>query len=111
MMKIVKKCNESNLLNLVGFHCHIGSSICNPEHFEQATQTMLDFLKDVIARTNTKFSVLNLGGGFGIKYTKDEKNIEIKDMMKVVSNHLDNVLKNQKIIVDNQELRGCCSAL
>lgn len=95
--KIVKKCNESSLLNLVGFHCHIGSSICNPEHFEQATQTMLDFLNDVTIRNNTKFSVLNLGGGFGIKYLDSDDEINIPKMLGVITSTVDKYLENNDL--------------
>lgn len=95
--KIVHKCQESNLLNLVGFHCHIGSSICNPEHFEQAAQTMLEFLSEVCERNNTKFSVLNLGGGFGIKYLDTDDEIDIKKMLDVITSTVDKYLENNDL--------------
>jgi len=95
--KIVKKCAETPMLNLVGFHCHIGSSICNPEHFEQATQTMLQFLKEVCERNDTKFSVLNLGGGFGIKYLDSDDEIDIPKMLAVITSTVDKFLENNNL--------------
>jgi diaminopimelate decarboxylase len=96
--KLIKKVKSSENLNLLGFHAHIGSQIHETGAFTTEIDKMVAFQLDISAQYDLQLPTLNLGGGFGIKYTKDEKNIEIKDMMKVVSNHLDNVLKNQKII-------------
>ena len=98
--KIVKRCMESNFLNLVGFHCHIGSNICNPKYFKKATITMLDFLKEVSQRNNTKFSVLNLGGGFGIKYLETDDEIDIEKMLSVITKTIDKYLKEVDLGID-----------
>lgn len=95
--KIINKCNQNPLLNLVGFHCHIGSSICNPKYFEQATTTMLDFVNDVSKRNKTKFNVLNLGGGFGIKYLDSDNEIDIEKMLKGIINTVDKYLEINKL--------------
>ncbi len=96
--KLIKKVKSSENLNLLGFHAHIGSQIHESGAFTTEIDKMVAFQLDISTRYDIQLPTLNLGGGFGIKYTKDEKNIEIKDIMTIVSNHLDRVLKNQKIV-------------
>lgn len=59
--------NKSNL-NLVGLHCHIGSQIFDSKSFLLAVDKMTDYYKKLKDEKNIEFSVLNLGGGFGIWY-------------------------------------------
>ena len=96
--KLMTKIKTSENLNLLGFHAHIGSQIHESEAFITEIDKMVAFQLDICSRYNIQLPTLNLGGGFGIKYEKDEKNLSIKDMMITISNHLDEVLKNQKII-------------
>ena len=96
--KLITKIKTSENLNLLGFHAHIGSQIHESEAFITEIDKMVAFQLDICSRYNIQLPTLNLGGGFGIKYEKDEKNLSIKDMMITISNHLDEVLKNQKII-------------
>ncbi len=56
-------------LNLLGFHCHIGSQIFEKKSFILATEKMLNFYKDTEEKFGVVLSALNLGGGFGIWYS------------------------------------------
>ena len=96
--KLIKKVKTSENLNLLGFHAHIGSQIHESRAFTTEIDKMVAFQIDISTRYDIRLTTLNLGGGFGIKYTKEEQNVEIKDMMTIMSDHLDKVLKNQKII-------------
>lgn len=59
-------------INLVGLHCHIGSQIFDSEPFVLATQVMSLFMDKIHKELAHKFTELNLGGGFGIRYTDDD---------------------------------------
>ena len=63
---------EKERLNLLGFHCHIGSQIQQTEPFALAASVMLGFMVTVREKTGFTASQLNLGGGLGISYTKDD---------------------------------------
>lgn len=91
---IIRKCKDNPLLNLTGFHCHIGSNICNPKYFEQAINTMLEFISETSKRNQTKFDVLNLGGGFGIKYLDTDQEIDIELMLKTIISTVDKYIEN-----------------
>ena len=82
--EILDICKKNKHLHFLGFHSHIGSSIQNPKYFKKATETMLEFVYDTSKRNNTKFPVLNLGGGFGIKYLDTDKEFNIEKMLKSI---------------------------
>ena len=68
----LRKVIESPWLIASGLHCHIGSQIFETTGFTLAVQKIFQTLKE----WNTSFSfepaVLNLGGGFGIRYTEED---------------------------------------
>ncbi|QWQ38411.1 diaminopimelate decarboxylase [Gemella sp. zg-570] len=63
--------NQSNL-NFKGFHSHIGSQIFEKNSFFDAVKTVFEFSKSVEDKLNIFISVLNLGGGFGVYYSKED---------------------------------------
>ena len=69
---------NSKYLHLDGFHSHIGSQINNPKSFVAEAKTMLNFIKRFELKYNYKINTLNLGGGFGIKYTDSDKEIDLE---------------------------------
>lgn len=64
-------------VNLCGFHCHIGSQIFESEPFCQAAEIMLDFIKEVKNRYAYTTEILNLGGGFAVRYLENDPEIDI----------------------------------
>lgn len=59
-------------IQVLGMHCHIGSQIFETAAFRFAAEALM--LKMIEWREKDDFvcSVLNLGGGFGIQYTKED---------------------------------------
>lgn len=76
-----------NLKNveLCGFHCHIGSQIFESEPFCTAAQVMLDFISEIRDRLGYTASMLNLGGGFGVRYVESDPVICYRDKIKEVA--------------------------
>ncbi|RWZ60213.1 diaminopimelate decarboxylase [Halobacillus fulvus] len=73
------KMNEDARINVLGLHCHIGSQIFETQGFEMATQKLFSTLQDWKERFDYTATVLNLGGGFGIQYTKEDDPLELND--------------------------------
>ncbi|MBQ8210326.1 MAG: diaminopimelate decarboxylase [Clostridia bacterium] len=84
-MECVKLCAETENVNLVGLHCHIGSQIFDVDPFVHAAEVMMKLIADVKAETGIVISELDLGGGFGIKYVDSDKPVEFDAYMKPVS--------------------------
>lgn len=68
----VKTALGLNNIEIIGFHCHIGSQIFDTAPFELAAEKMLNFIHEVNSKLGIDVKVLNLGGGFAIKYTESD---------------------------------------
>lgn len=58
-------------VELVGFHCHIGSQIFEIDPFVEAAEVMIKYIADIKNKTGFEAKELNLGGGFGVRYVKE----------------------------------------
>ncbi len=70
-MEAAREAAAAGHLTFLGIHCHIGSQIFDTEPFQHAAQVMVGFLADVKRELGVELGELNLGGGFGIRYTPD----------------------------------------
>ena len=68
---LVKKCNHSDNLNLVGLTCHIGSQIMELDGFKDAASQALDLLIE-LDKLNIKIDFIDMGGGLGVNYVGEE---------------------------------------
>jgi diaminopimelate decarboxylase len=75
-------------LDLQGFHCHIGSQIFDDRPFCDAADIMLDYIATVRDKTGFTASVLNLGGGFAVRYTHDDPEISIEENIARLGSHI-----------------------
>ncbi len=71
-MQAVKAALELKNVRLTGIHAHIGSQIFEIEPFCLCAQVLLQFMAEVRSTTGNTLSELNLGGGFGIRYTAED---------------------------------------
>ena len=72
-------------IKLLGLHCHIGSQIFDIAPFVLAAEIMLVFIKEIKEETGVTLRELNLGGGFGIKYTELDTPVAYDQYMQIVS--------------------------
>ena len=96
--------NQSNL-NFVGFHSHIGSQIFEKTSFFEAVKVVMEFTKNVQERLGLTISVLNLGGGFGVYYTEEDRPFELAEFLReyieVVERESDNFgLDLTKVVIE-----------
>ena len=68
-------CMNEDFINLVGIHCHIGSQIFEVDGFAIATKKLIMVLANFKQKYGKELAELNIGGGFGIAYTKEESAI------------------------------------
>ena len=71
--KCVKDVMAAPNVNLVGFHCHIGSQIFALHSFREAVKVMIEFVARVQKEYGLTVSQLDLGGGLGIAYTAEDE--------------------------------------
>ena len=70
---------------LCGVHCHIGSQIFESSPFGTAIEIMLEFIKRVKDELGFAPDMLNLGGGFGVRYTENDPEIDYTARIREVS--------------------------
>ncbi|MBS3679671.1 diaminopimelate decarboxylase [Ornithinibacillus massiliensis] len=68
---------ENPHVNFKGLHCHIGSQIFDTERFVTATNILFNKLAEWKDSHGFIPKVLNLGGGFGIRYTEEDQPIPL----------------------------------
>ncbi len=81
----VKEALSKKNLKLLGYHCHVGSQSFDPQPFLDAADIMFKFIADMKAKYGFEASVLNLGGGFGVRYLPDQENLDIEFMFSKIA--------------------------
>lgn len=84
--------NQKNI-SLKGIHSHIGSQIFEKEAFMLETKKLVDFINQLNEKYSINLTVLNLGGGFGIKYLETDQAIPVKDMMNHLVSFIEKVIR------------------
>ena len=84
-MECAKLALNAENVNLAGMHCHIGSQIFDIDPFVLAAEVMMNFLLDIKKETGVLLKELDLGGGFGIKYSENDNPVPFDAYMKPVS--------------------------
>lgn len=81
-------------IKLLGYHCHVGSQSFDPQPFLDAADIMFKFISDMKAKHGFEPEILDLGGGFGVRYTPDQQNLDIGFMFsKIAENAKENCKK------------------
>lgn len=84
-LEAVKKAISLEHIELSGLHCHIGSQIFDIDPFVLAAEVMMNFIAQVRDELGYEIKELDLGGGFGIKYTDADSPVSYDNYMEKVS--------------------------
>ncbi len=83
--EIIRYANSLKGIKIEGVHCHIGSQIFEIEPFLLAAEKMISFIADLKDNAGIEIKELNLGGGYGIKYTADDDPVQYDEFIRHVS--------------------------
>ena len=81
---VVMALSKANV-EVCGYHCHIGSQIFNHTPFCDAAIMMLEFIQKIRCKYGYTAAILNLGGGMGVPYTKDDPTIDYYEAIRNIS--------------------------
>lgn len=71
-------------LNLVGFHCHVGSQLLDPEAQHSGGELIARFASDMKRRHGFAASYVNVGGGLGVHYADGDRPTAIADYCRLI---------------------------
>lgn len=95
--KAAQKCKTLKNVNLIGIHCHIGSQIFDPEPFCHAAEIMMKYYIKLKKEFDIPLTTLDLGGGFGISYTKEDTPVEYGKYIEAVSKVIKGICEAENI--------------
>lgn len=91
-LQLIKK---SRYLLLEGFHAHIGSQIFDLTAWFAEIDQLISYLNDFDETLS-----LNLGGGFGIRYTENDRPLPIEDSLRQLIRHTEETLEQQRLKIN-----------
>lgn len=82
--RAVEEASRLPNLVLLGLHSHIGSQIFEVEGFKLAVEKVMGFAVKVRSELNVLFKVVNLGGGFGIRYVEGDSPLPVAEYVHAI---------------------------
>ena len=95
----IDRCMAESSVNLAGIHCHIGSQIFEVSGFELAAKRLVAVLVAFRDKYSKELAELNLGGGYGIAYTKNESAISPTQAINAVAQVIKSECETAKLSV------------
>ena len=90
--EIIRRAEMLPNIHVSGLHCHVGSMVFDEDVFERTVAVMVRFLADMERILGRELEYLNLGGGYGVRYIRDGKKVNIAEKIGDVA----------------QALKACC---
>lgn len=81
----VKAAVSKKNLTLLGVHSHIGSQIFETDGFQLAVERVAGFARSVKEGLDVDFRVVNLGGGFGIRYIEGDTPLHVSEYVAAIT--------------------------
>lgn len=94
---IVEKALRLENIELKGFHCHVGSQVFDSTAFIKSADVMIKFISDIKNRFGYVAEMLDLGGGYGVRYIESDPEIDIYKNIIEVSDFVKNKISEYNI--------------
>ena len=88
--EFVKEAVNFENIKIVGYHCHVGSQVFDEEGtvYLDAATIMLNFANDMLVKYGVEPQILNMGGGYGVRYTEEDPHMNIPLNIEKLSSHI-----------------------
>ena len=84
----IKAAMECSNISVEGFHSHVGSQIFESDSFNRQVEILVSYAAKARDEFGLEISTLNIGGGFGVRYTKDDPAPNIAARIEEIAEHL-----------------------
>ena len=75
-------------IELCGLHCHVGSMVFDESVFEDTADVMFAFMRELKDGLGYVTGTLDLGGGYGTRYTEADKQADIPGRIAFLAAHM-----------------------
>ena len=96
----VKAALECGSIEVEGFHSHVGSQIFESDSFNRQVEILVSYAAKVRDELGFTIKVLNIGGGFGVRYTENDPVSDIPARIREVADHLNAALDENELALD-----------
>ena len=96
----VKAALECSCIEVAGFHSHVGSQIFESDSFNRQVEILVSYAAKVRDEFGYTIKVLNIGGGFGVRYTERDPASDIPARIREVADHLNTALEEKNFALD-----------
>ena len=83
--KALRRCLELDL-NVIGFHCHVGSQLLDPEAQRAGGEFLAAFATEMKEKLGYEASYINIGGGLGVRYVDGDSPMDVRDYNRLIAN-------------------------
>ena len=85
---VYREASKMNGINIIAIDAHIGSQIFELSSFNDSLQKLTD-LADSLAEENIDIRYIDIGGGLGITYSRDESPPSMDEYAGIIKKHLE----------------------
>ena len=77
-------------ISVLGYHCHVGSQVFDDSDsvYLDAADVMLTFAKLMQDKTGYAPQILDIGGGYGVRYVEEDPTVDISASIHKVADHM-----------------------
>lgn len=95
--------NQFQNVRIIGFHTYMGTRILDEEVIMENTRNILQNAEDLSSELNIDLEMIDIGGGLGIPYFENEKDLDIKKLtglLNPIITEFKNRHKNTRMIME-----------
>ena len=83
-LSLARELAEKKGFKITGLHMHIGSGFYDPDTFAEAVRVLT-----ILAKDFQDLKILDLGGGFGVSYRPEDKEIDLESFVQKASPYIE----------------------
>ena len=72
-------------ISVIGFHCHVGSQLLDPEAQRAGGEQLAMFAVEMFQELGFRTRYLNIGGGLGVRYRADDAPMPVEEYCRLVT--------------------------
>lgn len=90
-------------INVLGYHCHVGSQVFDDSDsvYLDSADVMLTFAKQMQEKEGYAPAVLDIGGGYGVRYVEEDPTVDIPTSIHKVAAHIRGLCEQKGLPMPN----------